>query len=98
MSEAAIEVFGLRAAVNALIVGDARVSDDHQEIRWDEPICDPFMDRLVGVEFDIERQGWTPIIEVGIPKDAPTIEDADGNVVGYYLGPDPCAEEEADQN
>jgi hypothetical protein len=88
MSEAVIEVFALRAAVQAFLDGDARVLDEGSKIIWDEPICDPFMDRLVGVEFDIERQGWVPVIEAGIPPDTPTIEDADGNVVGYWLGPD----------
>jgi hypothetical protein len=80
---AEIEVFGLRAAVNALVAGEARILNDGQEIRWDEPVCDPFMDRLVGVEFDVDTQGWVPLIESGIPKDSVTIEDADGNFVGY---------------
>lgn len=87
-----MEWFALRAAVEALITGDAKLVKDEEdyvtEIVWDEPICDPFADRLVGIARCDETMGWKPVIEAGIPKDSPTIEDADGNVVGYAITPE----------
>ena len=57
-----IEAFALKAAVEALIAGDAVVSDDGREIRWEEP--DHGMDRLVGIFRCEDGYRWSPIVEM----------------------------------
>ena len=52
------------AALEAFISGDAVVSEDGNEVRWAEPICDPAADRLIGISRC--DGGWSPLVEAGV--------------------------------
>jgi len=63
--ETEMEAFGLRAAIEALLKGDAVINDDRTEIRWEEPDCDLGMNKLVGISRSDDGYHWMPLIEVG---------------------------------
>lgn len=63
MESTQLELFVLRAALEAIISGDTVVSDDGQLITWDEPDCGLPYDRLIGIE-RTEEGGWRPVVEV----------------------------------
>ena len=52
------------AALEAFVSGDAVVSEDGNEVRWHEPICDPAADRLIGISRC--DGGWSPLVEAGV--------------------------------